>query len=77
VAARLAARLLVYVEAQRLGVVLAAETGFTLFRAPDTVRAPDVACTSNGAVVPLTEGDAREGEDVVPGFRCPVAGLLR
>jgi len=26
-----------------LGVVLAAETGFTLFRNPDTVRAPDVA----------------------------------
>ena len=29
--------------AHALGVVLAAETGFTLFRNPDTVRAPDVA----------------------------------
>lgn len=29
--------------AEPLGDVLAAETGFTLFRKPDTVRAPDVA----------------------------------
>lgn len=33
---------------QNLGVVLAAETGFTLFRNPDTVRAPDVAFISTG-----------------------------
>ena len=140
VAARFAIWLGTHVEAQQLGVVLAAETGFTLFRAPDTVRAPDVAFISterlprdrlrgfaemapdlavevlspgdtagevaekiddwltagcrlvwvvdparrsgrvhyaNGAVVPLTEADAFEGEDVVPGFRCPVADLLR
>lgn len=42
-----AARLLValgnFATATKLGRVLAAETGFTLFRAPDTVRAPDVA----------------------------------
>ena len=31
------------VNAHRLGAVYAAETGFTLTRAPDTVRAPDVA----------------------------------
>jgi Uma2 family endonuclease len=140
VAARLATRLGMFVEAQQLGVVLAAETGFTQFRAPDTVRAPDVAFIStarlppdrvrgfaelapdlvaevlspgdtagevaekvddwlsagsrlvwvvdpvrrnarvhraNGAVVPLTESDEFEGEDVVPGFTCPVADLLR
>lgn len=32
-----------YVRAHQLGVVYAAETGFTLARQPDTVRAPDVA----------------------------------
>ncbi|HUL03986.1 MAG TPA: Uma2 family endonuclease [Gemmatimonadales bacterium] len=32
-----------HVAAHRLGQVYAAETGFTLFRDPDTVRAPDVA----------------------------------
>ncbi len=43
VAARLAMRLGVFVEAHDLGVVYAAETGFVLKRGPDTVRAPDVA----------------------------------
>jgi Uma2 family endonuclease len=42
-----AARLLIamgnHVTARALGIVLAAESGFTLFRNPDTVRAPDVA----------------------------------
>jgi len=32
-----------HVKANKLGKVLGAETGFTLFRNPDTVRAPDVA----------------------------------
>jgi Uma2 family endonuclease len=32
-----------YVRAHQLGAVYAAETGFTLARDPDTVRAPDVA----------------------------------
>src|ERR1043166_5348709 len=32
-----------HVAAHRLGAVYAAETGFTLARRPDTVRAPDVA----------------------------------
>jgi Uma2 family endonuclease len=36
-----------YVEAHGLGRVFAAETGFTLERGPDTVRAPDVAFISN------------------------------
>ena len=47
VAARLCARLLTYVEAQGLGYVFAAETGFVLARDPDTVRAPDVAFISH------------------------------
>lgn len=43
VAARLLVAIGAHVYAQKLGRVLAAETGFTLFRNPDTVRAPDVA----------------------------------
>ncbi len=43
VAARLTRILGNHVEERSLGRVLAAETGFTLARNPDTVRAPDVA----------------------------------
>lgn len=47
VAMRLAAAIFAHVEAHRLGRVFAAETGFTLRRNPDTVRAPDVAFLSS------------------------------
>ena len=47
VAMRLGAAIHAYVEAHDLGRVFAAETGFTLARKPDTVRAPDVAFISN------------------------------
>src|SRR4051794_1782960 len=40
---RLAAALTSYVEENNLGVVVMAETGFTIERDPDTVRAPDIA----------------------------------
>jgi hypothetical protein len=40
---RIAAVLHAYVAAWKLGVVMAAETGFLLARSPDTVRAADVA----------------------------------
>ncbi len=43
VTANLTIRLGVHVEHERAGQLFAAETGFTLFRAPDTVRAPDIA----------------------------------
>lgn len=51
IAARVLARIAVYLESDQaarsavhpLGDLLAAETGFTLERRPDTVRAPDVA----------------------------------
>ena len=43
VAMNLTLRLGAHVEGAELGQLFAAETGFTLFRAPDTVRAPDVA----------------------------------
>ena len=46
VAMRLAAAIFAHVEAHGLGRVFAAETGFTLARNPDTVRAPDVAFIS-------------------------------
>jgi Uma2 family endonuclease len=43
VAMNLALRLGAHVERTNAGQLFAAETGFTLFRAPDTVRAPDIA----------------------------------
>jgi len=43
VAAELLVAIANHVTANRLGRVFAAETGFTLARNPDTVRAPDVA----------------------------------
>ncbi len=43
IAARLGCYLGNYVEDNNLGVVYAAETGFTIEEAPDTVRAPDAA----------------------------------
>ncbi len=36
-----------FVKANKLGVVLAAETGFYIFQTPDTVRAPDSAFIGN------------------------------
>lgn len=53
-----AARLLVaisqHVTAAKCGDVLTAETGFTLRRGPDTVRAPDVAYVSNAQIAGRT-----------------------
>jgi Uma2 family endonuclease len=43
VAARLTALLGQHVRAESLGIVLAAESGFTISRGPDTVRAPDTS----------------------------------
>ena len=43
IAMNLAVEIGTYVRMHQLGVVYAAETGFTLSRRPDTVRAPDVA----------------------------------
>jgi len=42
VAGRIYGYLFRFVEEKRLGVVIAAETGFRIHRDPDTVRAPDV-----------------------------------
>jgi len=43
VIARITGRLWTHVDLTGAGELLGAETGFTLFRDPDTVRAPDVA----------------------------------
>ena len=54
-----------HVRAQKLGHVLAAETGFTLFRNPDTVRAPDVAFVRAERVPsPLPTGYAEFAPDL-------------
>jgi Uma2 family endonuclease len=140
VAMRLGAAMHAHAEAHDLGRVFAAETGFTLARKPDTVRAPDVAFISNerlpdppprgfaemapdlavevlspddragevldkvadwlkagtplvwvvdplratarvyradGSESLLGESDVLQGEDVLPGFTCAIATLLR
>lgn len=53
VAARLLIAIGQHVVAHALGRVFAAETGFTLERGPDTVRAPDVAFISTARVPDL------------------------
>jgi len=47
VAAEVGARLTTFVRSNDLGVTYAAETGFLIRRAPDTVRAPDAAFISH------------------------------
>ena len=55
---RAAARMLIaigqHVVATKSGEILTAETGFTLRRGPDTVRAPDVAYVSNAQIAGRT-----------------------
>ena len=128
-----------HVPAHALGAVYAAETGFTLARHPDTVRAPDIAFVRrdrvpdpeplgfpefapdlvvevlspgvrpgevltkvgdwltagtplawivdperrtarvyrhDGSMTVVTESALLEGEDVLPGFTCPLASIL-
>ncbi|HEX4934550.1 MAG TPA: Uma2 family endonuclease [Gemmatimonadaceae bacterium] len=61
-----------YVREYRLGRVFAAETGFTLERAPDTVRAPDVAFISTARLLPRdTRGYALIAPDLVVEFLSP------
>ena len=66
VAFRIAAELALYLREHPIGVAYAAETGFTLARGPDTVRAPDVAFVRTGRVPPPeVEGFAELGPDLV------------
>jgi Uma2 family endonuclease len=52
IAIQLGALLLAHVRRQNLGVVLGAETGYTLARGPDTVRGADVSFVSAARVPP-------------------------
>ncbi len=66
VAARIAKVVTDHVDRHGLGCVLAAETGFTLFTNPDTVRAPDVAFVSRARLPdPPPTGFARLAPDLV------------
>ncbi len=47
----------VYVKANNLGMVLAAETGFLIGRNPDTVRAPDIAFVQRERILETGETD--------------------
>src|SRR5437867_10038133 len=140
VAMNLAVRLATYVELAAAGQLFAAETGFTLARGPDTVRAPDIAFIRrerlpdldpagfpdlapdlvvevlspgdrpgevlakvadwlsagtplvwtidperrlarvyrhDGTEAFLTSAQALDGEDVLPGFSCPLEAIFR
>jgi Uma2 family endonuclease len=50
IGSRLAAAVGAHVDEHRLGLVLAADTGFKLAQDPDTVRAPDVAFVSRARI---------------------------
>jgi Uma2 family endonuclease len=65
IAMRLGATIHAFVEAEGLGRVFAAETGFTLGRAPDTVLAPDVAFISSARLPdPPPQGFAELAPDL-------------
>jgi len=66
VAATCLATLHAFVREHKLGRVFTAETGFTLMRGPDTVRAPDVAFISTPRLLPRdTQGFAEIAPDLV------------
>ena len=66
VVARLAKILADHVDANDLGEILGAETGFTIFRDPDTVRAPDVGFVRRERVPdPVPTGYAELAPDLV------------
>lgn len=72
VAADLLVRIGRHVRANALGQVLAAETGFTLQRRPDTVRAPDVAFVRADRVPsPGTRGFPELAPDLAVEVRSP------
>lgn len=65
VAARIGAAVASFVRLHDLGLVVAAETGFTLERNPDTVRAPDVGFVRRHRVPdPLPRGYAEFAPDL-------------
>jgi Uma2 family endonuclease len=72
VAMELARQLANHVAPHRLGTVYAAETGFTLARHPDTVRAPDIAFVVRGRLAdPKPSGFPDVAPDLVVEVRSP------
>lgn len=66
VTVNLTGRLWSHVDLTRAGHLLGAETGFTLFRDPDTVRAADIAFVSSDRVPsPATRGFPELAPDLV------------
>lgn len=61
----LTARLVQHVELTGAGQLLAAETGFTLARSPDTVRAPDIAFVRRDRLPSETAGFVQLAPDLV------------
>jgi len=74
IAMELARRLADFVKTHALGVVVASETGFTLARNPDTVRAPDVGFIQATRVPrPLPRGYAEIAPDLAAEVLSPDA----
>ncbi len=89
-AARLTLRVGAFVERHDLGQVFAQDTGFKIERDPDTVRAPDGVRVvwvldqrrgdariyrADGTVSTVEPDGDLNGEDVLPGFRCPLRDI--
>jgi len=89
-AARLTLRVGAFVERHDLGQVFAQDTGFKIERDPDTVRAPDGVRVvwvldqrrgdariyrADGTVSTGEPDGELNGEDVLPGFRCPLRDI--
>lgn len=64
IASRIGGRLEVFVAEHGLGDVLAADTGFTLERGPDTVRAPDAAFVQTARIPADDRGFAELAPDL-------------
>ena|SRR5947209_1749978 len=71
----LAIRLGQHIDLTGAGKLLAAETGFTLSRDPDTVRAPDIAFVRTERL-PDSTITAFAELAVLPGFTCSLAAIL-
>jgi Uma2 family endonuclease len=78
VAMRVAFALMAHAQAQKLGKVLAAETGFLIARNPDTVRAPDAAFIAKNHVPPggLPEGFVPFAPDIAVEVLSPSDALV-
>jgi Uma2 family endonuclease len=75
VALDLAFAIATYARASRLGIVLAAETGFKIADSPDTVRAPDVAFVAAARVPdPMPRGYAALAPDLAVEVLSPSDG---